>query len=74
MFGKKHSSGDELRSQLQDDIRRCSGFMQAIVQVARGLDIDVPPGIVVCCDAWSGWHRSLAAKRPEVPREDGDTD
>jgi hypothetical protein len=60
----------ELRSQMQDDIRRCSGFMQAIVQTARGLDIDVPPGIVVCCEAWSGWHRSLAAKRPEERSED----
>lgn len=66
---RKNNHGDELRTQLQDDIRRCSGYMLAIVQTARGLDVSVPPGIVVCCEAWSGWHRSLAAKRPEEPPE-----
>jgi hypothetical protein len=32
------------------------------------LDVAVPPAIVVCCDLWSVWHRSLSAKRPEEPQ------
>jgi hypothetical protein len=70
MFGNKHSRDDERqRQQLGDDIRRCAGFMQTIIEEARRLDVTVPSALVVCTDAWRGWHRSLAARRVDPPRE-----
>ena len=70
MFGRNRNSGDELRTQLVDDIRRCAGYMLAVIQTARGLEITVPPAIVLSVDNWNGWHRSLAAKRPEEHPDD----
>jgi hypothetical protein len=69
MFGKKHNREDERRTLLHDDIRRCAGYMESIIQEARRLDVTVPSALVVCTDAWRGWHRSLAAKRIDPPQD-----
>jgi hypothetical protein len=67
MFGRNRNHDAEL-SQLGDDIRRCAGYMQSIIETARRLDVTVPSALVVCTDAWRGWHRSLAARRVDPPQ------
>jgi hypothetical protein len=67
MFGRNRNHDAEL-SQLGDDIRRCAGYMQSIIETARRLDVTVPSALVVCTDAWRGWHRSLAARRIDPPQ------
>lgn len=68
MFGNKSNRDDERRTQLVDDIRRCAGYMQSIIESARRLDVNVPSALVVCTDAWRGWSRTLARQAVDPPQ------
>jgi hypothetical protein len=57
MRGK--DSPEDRRRQVAEDVRRAAGYMEAIVQQARRLDMAVPGAIVVCVDTWRGWYRAL---------------
>jgi len=50
---------EDERRELADDVRRTAGYMQAVVDRARRLDVPVSEALVVCVDAWRGWFRTL---------------
>jgi hypothetical protein len=63
MRGK--DSPEDRRRRVVDDVRRTAGYMQSVVEQTRRLDMAVPSAIVVCIDAWRGWHRSLDRRAGE---------
>jgi hypothetical protein len=62
---------DNPKQQLRDDIRRCAGLMESVVERAQQLDMLAPEPVTTCVDLWRGWVRSLDRRRGR-PRDDHD--
>jgi hypothetical protein len=64
-MGKRDRSAADAERRLADDVRRTAGYMEAVVNAARRLDVTVPEAIAVCVDTWRGWVRSIDRRAGE---------
>jgi hypothetical protein len=64
-MGKRDRSAADAERRLADDVRRTAGYMEAVVNAARRLDVTVPEAIAVCVDTWRGWVRSMDRRAGE---------
>jgi hypothetical protein len=61
----RRPSPEERRQQVQDDVRRISGFLTAVVAEAEHLALPVPanaPEIIASLDAWHDQLRTPASE------------
>jgi hypothetical protein len=58
-------SPEDRRRRVADDVRRTAGYMEAVVEQARRLDMAVPGAIVVCVDTWRGCYHALDRRAGE---------
>jgi hypothetical protein len=70
MFGKEDNRRDDACRRLLEDIGWAHGYMVVIIAEARRLDLAVPPAVVLCADNWRGWHRRLARRALDPPRDE----
>jgi hypothetical protein len=69
MQGESTADDNRRRQHLFGDIERCAAYQRTIIEEARRLDVMVPSALVVCTEAWRGWHRTLAARRIDPPQD-----
>jgi hypothetical protein len=64
-MGKRDRSAADAERRLADDVRRTAGYMEAVVDRARRLDLPAPPAVSICVDTWRGWVRSMDRRAGE---------
>jgi hypothetical protein len=48
--------------ELAEDVRRCAGLMEAVVERGRRLNL-APEAMAACVDLWRAWVRALDSRR-----------
>jgi hypothetical protein len=56
---RRRRDREDDRARLVEDVRRTTGLMDAVVQRADHLGVEVPPTVMRCALAWRAWLRRL---------------